>query len=87
MNTYFNSAIDLESLKYDFIFDFLEDQVGDTSAKSVDMKSKTLGSSPAKRKNQATETAWLPWTEKYKPKVPNDIIGNQSLVCFYSLTC
>ncbi|KAM7528495.1 hypothetical protein LguiB_031905 [Lonicera macranthoides] len=73
-------TIDLESLKYDFIFDFLEDQVGDTSAKSVDMKSKTLGSSPAKRKNQVTETAWLPWTEKYKPKVPNDIIGNQSLV-------
>ncbi|XP_073040516.1 replication factor C subunit 1 [Primulina eburnea] len=22
----------------------------------------------------------LPWTEKYKPKVPNDIVGNQSLV-------
>lgn len=23
----------------------------------------------------------LPWTEKYKPKVANDIVGNQSLVC------
>lgn len=25
--------------------------------------------------------ALLPWTEKYRPKVPNDIIGNQSLAC------
>nr|XP_043623103.1 replication factor C subunit 1 [Erigeron canadensis] len=37
------------------------------------------GVSPAKRKKQIVGSS-LPWTEKYKPKVPNDIIGNQSLV-------
>lgn len=31
-------------------------------------------------KKPTVATSSLPWTEKYKPKVPNDIIGNQSLV-------
>ncbi|KAK1288336.1 hypothetical protein QJS10_CPB19g01289 [Acorus calamus] len=38
------------------------------------------GASPAKRKGPISPTDSLTWTEKYKPKVPNDIIGNQSLV-------
>lgn len=28
----------------------------------------------------------LTWTEKYRPKVPNDIVGNQSIVCISGLT-
>uniref|UniRef100_A0A5B7ACB2 Replication factor C subunit 1 n=1 Tax=Davidia involucrata TaxID=16924 RepID=A0A5B7ACB2_DAVIN len=57
-----------------------KDQVGNSSTKSVAPKGLTSGASPAKRKNQTMEQAWLTWTEKYRPKVPNDIIGNQSLV-------
>ncbi|XP_059665886.1 replication factor C subunit 1 isoform X2 [Cornus florida] len=48
--------------------------------KSVPSKGLKPGVSPAKRNDQITKQALLPWTEKYKPKVPNDIIGNQSLV-------
>nr|CAD1822344.1 unnamed protein product [Ananas comosus var. bracteatus] len=33
-----------------------------------------------KRKAQTRDRSSLIWTEKYRPKVPNDIIGNQSLV-------
>ncbi|CAB4289778.1 unnamed protein product [Prunus armeniaca] len=36
--------------------------------------------SHARRKKQTTEHSASTWTEKYRPKVPNDIIGNQSLV-------
>ncbi|CAI0447581.1 unnamed protein product [Linum tenue] len=43
---------------------------GKASAKAV---------SPAK-KRQVVEHSSLPWTEKYRPKVPNDLVGNQSLV-------
>lgn len=44
--------------------------------KSADLKS----TSPAKKKVQPIDRFSLAWTEKYRPKVPNDIIGNQSLV-------
>lgn len=43
-------------------------------------KDLTAGASPAKQKSQTIESSSLTWTEKYRPKVPNDIIGNQSLV-------
>ncbi|KAK9750602.1 hypothetical protein RND81_02G207800 [Saponaria officinalis] len=36
--------------------------------------------SPAKRKNQSKEGASMTWTEKYRPKVPNDLVGNQAIV-------
>lgn len=36
-------------------------------------------SSPAKGKKKIIQSS-LPWTEKYRPKVPNEIVGNQSLV-------
>ncbi|KAK4756005.1 hypothetical protein SAY87_009762 [Trapa incisa] len=44
--------------------------------------SKGLSSSskPPLPKNQSTAATSLIWTEKYRPKIPNDIIGNQSLV-------
>ncbi|WCJ24375.1 Replication factor C subunit 1 [Euphorbia peplus] len=41
---------------------------------------KSTGAAPAKKKQQTTKHSTLPWTEKYRPKAPNDIVGNQSLV-------
>ncbi|KAG6789126.1 hypothetical protein POTOM_005216 [Populus tomentosa] len=38
------------------------------------------GSQQAKQKDQAIQRSSLIWTEKYRPKVPNEMIGNQSLV-------
>ncbi|XP_011088993.1 replication factor C subunit 1 [Sesamum indicum] len=46
----------------------------------IDVKGLTSRASSSKRKDQSTAQTWLPWTEKYRPKVPNDIVGNQSLV-------
>ncbi|CAL5428385.1 unnamed protein product [Camellia sinensis] len=57
-----------------------KDEGGNSSAKSVALKGSNPGAVPAKRRVQTTADAWLPWTEKYRPKVQNDIIGNQSLV-------
>ncbi|CAN6440012.1 unnamed protein product [Victoria cruziana] len=37
-------------------------------------------SSPGKGKLQTLVKHALPWTEKYRPKAPNDIIGNQSII-------
>ncbi|XP_041994326.1 replication factor C subunit 1-like isoform X1 [Salvia splendens] len=51
-------------------------QTGQTVTNS-DTKGSASISPSAKRKNLSTS---LPWTEKYRPKVPNDIVGNQSLV-------
>uniref|UniRef100_A0A803L7N0 Replication factor C subunit 1 n=1 Tax=Chenopodium quinoa TaxID=63459 RepID=A0A803L7N0_CHEQI len=50
--------------------------VGSYSANSQAPKSST----PAKEKDLSKQGPSLTWTEKYKPKVPNDIIGNQKLV-------
>ncbi|KAM7259826.1 hypothetical protein ACFE04_015567 [Oxalis oulophora] len=43
-------------------------------------KSSSTHSSPAKSKEPARNIPSLPWTEKYRPKVPTEIVGNQSLV-------
>lgn len=43
-------------------------------------KQAATGVASAKCKDGATDRGSLTWTEKYKPKVPNEIIGNQSLV-------
>lgn len=48
-------------------------------AKGVASGGSTFGSLATKRKNPTSDLD-LTWTEKYKPKTPNDIIGNQSLV-------
>ncbi|XP_021756204.1 replication factor C subunit 1-like isoform X2 [Chenopodium quinoa] len=50
--------------------------VGSYSANSQAPKSST----PAKKKDLSKQGPSLTWTEKYKPKVPNEIIGNQKLV-------
>ncbi|CAM8899507.1 unnamed protein product [Rhodiola kirilowii] len=55
---------------------------GETKASFKTMPSKALTStsSPVKKKIPTSNQASLTWTDKYRPKVPNDIIGNQSLV-------
>ncbi|KAJ4724742.1 Replication factor C subunit 1 [Melia azedarach] len=51
-----------------------------SSATKVSRGSVKSGASPAKRKEQNICQSSLTWTEKYRPKVPNEIVGNQSLV-------
>lgn len=55
------------------------DQIGSVGRKDA-AKSVKSGVMPDKRKAQTADHSSLTWTEKYRPKVPNDIIGNQSLV-------
>lgn len=50
------------------------------ASQSAAAKGSSASATSAKLKSQATEESWLPWTEKYRPKIPNDIIGNQSVV-------
>ncbi|XP_024987690.1 replication factor C subunit 1 [Cynara cardunculus var. scolymus] len=57
-----------------------KDEVHESPEKGRATRNASSGISPAKRKKQTVGNSSLPWTEKYKPKVPNDIIGNQSLV-------
>lgn len=56
-----------------------DDQPGPVSRKSS-TKTVQSSASPHKQKPRAREVSSLTWTEKYRPKVPNDIIGNQSIV-------
>lgn len=60
---------------------FLE-QVGKHVATSVAVKGLSPAASLPKRKDQPTAQSGLPWTEKHRPKVPTDIVGNQSVVCW-----
>lgn len=57
-----------------------KDCAGSSLASSVSHKQLESDASHARRKKQTTEHSASTWTEKYRPKVPNDIIGNQSLV-------
>ncbi|GMI73294.1 replication factor C1, replication factor C 1 [Hibiscus trionum] len=43
-------------------------------------KSPSASVPSAKKRGQLLQHSSLPWTEKYRPKVANDITGNQSLV-------
>ncbi|XP_031498446.1 replication factor C subunit 1 isoform X2 [Nymphaea colorata] len=48
--------------------------------KRLEKVTEKSSSSPGKGKLQTLVKHALPWTEKYRPKVPNDIIGNQSII-------
>uniref|UniRef100_A0A1D1YZI7 Replication factor C subunit 1 n=1 Tax=Anthurium amnicola TaxID=1678845 RepID=A0A1D1YZI7_9ARAE len=57
------------------------EEKGDQFGKSLTTKSDARTSvSRVSKKREASYGSLVMWTEKYKPKVPNDIIGNQSLV-------
>ncbi|KAG9156053.1 hypothetical protein Leryth_012117 [Lithospermum erythrorhizon] len=49
-------------------------QAGNSAAKV------TSGTPFCKKSKQPADKSWLQWTEKYRPKVPTDLVGNQSLV-------
>ncbi|GMI86241.1 replication factor C1, replication factor C 1 [Hibiscus trionum] len=51
-----------------------------TEVKTTLTKSPSASVSSAKKRGQLLQHSSLPWNEKYRPKVPNEIIGNQSLV-------
>lgn len=57
-----------------------KNQVVSHPAKRVATKEATRSPIPAKKKDPIKTDTSMPWTVKYKPKTPNDIIGNQSLV-------
>ncbi|XP_068330223.1 replication factor C subunit 1-like isoform X2 [Pyrus communis] len=57
-----------------------KDCTGSSLASSASSKQLQSDASLARHKKQTTEHSTFTWTEKYRPKVPNDIIGNQSLV-------
>lgn len=61
-----------------------DDQPG--TSRKTPVKSVPSNVSPSNRKAQTGEGSSLTWTEKYRPKVPNDLIGNQSIVRNYALT-
>ncbi|OMO75794.1 hypothetical protein CCACVL1_16037 [Corchorus capsularis] len=46
----------------------------------VSEKGSTTTVSSTKQRGQAIQHSSLTWTEKYRPKIPNEITGNQSLV-------
>ncbi|XP_024020317.1 replication factor C subunit 1 isoform X1 [Morus notabilis] len=58
----------------------LKNCTGSAAPKDVASKSLAARASLDRKKIQTAEHSALTWTEKYKPKVTNDIIGNQSLV-------
>ncbi|XP_034568636.1 replication factor C subunit 1 [Setaria viridis] len=48
--------------------------------KSIASKSNVADASAENRKAKNIDRGSMQWTEKYRPKVPNDIVGNQSMV-------
>ncbi|KAJ4970693.1 hypothetical protein NE237_003792 [Protea cynaroides] len=58
----------------------VKDKVGNSSARKVAPKVPVTGDSSTKQKDQCIAQCSLSWTDKYRPKTPNDIIGNQSIV-------
>lgn len=48
--------------------------------KSIASKSNVANASAENRKAKNIDRGSMQWTEKYRPKVPNDIVGNQSMV-------
>lgn len=59
---------------------FFLEEAGHIGASPV-KKGLTSVASSSKPKSQPTSQTCLPWTEKYRPKVQSDIVGNQALVC------
>ncbi|KAF8403400.1 hypothetical protein HHK36_011502 [Tetracentron sinense] len=75
-----DKAVELQPKRSPLKVELNEDQVRSSLAKKVAPKGSTSASCPAKQADQTIGRGSLTWTEKYRPKVPNDIIGNQSLV-------
>jgi replication factor C subunit 1 len=48
--------------------------------KSIASNSNAASASADKEKPKNVDRGSMQWTEKYRPKVPNDIVGNQSMV-------
>ncbi|XWS74662.1 hypothetical protein CRYUN_Cryun01aG0017200 [Craigia yunnanensis] len=58
---------------------YLASCIGNSSSAELS-KSPSASVSSAKPRGQPIQHSSLTWTEKYRPKVPNEITGNQSLV-------
>jgi hypothetical protein len=55
-----------------------------TMDKSVASKTNKEIASTNNQKAKVVDRGSLQWTEKYRPKVPNEIVGNQSMVRSYA---
>ncbi|WRX12715.1 BRCT domain - like 6 [Theobroma cacao] len=53
--------------------------IGNSSSAKISGKSLTTSVSSTKQRGQPIQHSSLTWTEKYRPKVPNEMTGNQSL--------
>lgn len=52
----------------------------EASAMGKSIASNVASASADNRKAKNIDRGTMQWTEKYRPKVPNDIVGNQSMV-------
>jgi replication factor C subunit 1 len=52
--------------------------------KSTTSKSNVASVSVDNQRAKSIDRGSMQWTEKYRPKVPNDIVGNQSMVSCYA---
>ncbi|KAL6654828.1 hypothetical protein ACP70R_008293 [Stipagrostis hirtigluma subsp. patula] len=50
------------------------------TSKSIASKSNVASASTGNQMTKTVDRGSMQWTEKYRPKVPNDIVGNQSMV-------
>nr|CAB3490082.1 unnamed protein product [Digitaria exilis] len=50
------------------------------AGKSIASKSNAASASADNKKAKNIDRGFMQWTEKYRPKVPNEIVGNQSMV-------
>jgi len=52
--------------------------------KSIASKTNVTSASAENQKAKKIDRGSMQWTEKYRPKVPNDIVGNQSMVSSFA---
>ncbi|KAJ1275898.1 hypothetical protein BS78_05G171400 [Paspalum vaginatum] len=58
----------------------VEKRAESSADKSIPSKSNIPSASSNNQKSKNVDRGSMQWTEKYRPKVPNDIVGNQSMV-------
>jgi replication factor C subunit 1 len=63
-----------------FMLDLKSSAEASAVDKSIASKSNVTSASAENQKAKKIDHGSMQWTEKYRPKVPNDIVGNQSMV-------
>jgi len=63
-----------------FMLDLKSSAEASAVDKSIASKTNVTSASAENQKAKKIDRGSMQWTEKYRPKVPNDIVGNQSMV-------